>query len=912
MRRRHFSGRKGALAVLVGAALVATPLATAPVLANTAGTGVVINEINSYGGSGGAVYTRFVELFNPTDAAVPLSGLSLQYRSATGTANPTATYPLTGTIAANGYYLIQGSGAGSATLPTPDLVTGLTAAGASGTLFLANQTTPLTAPATGSHLDDPAVIDLVGWGSSNTFETATATGASTTLSYNRTAASDTDSNLADLTPKAPTPTNSGGGEPPVDPPTDPVIATIEQVQGPTDTSPLAGELVTTTGVVTASYPTGGFNGYYIQSAGTGANIDPATHTTSSGLFVYSPATVSTFPGIGDTVQVTGKVSEFQGTTELTVASATDMTVLPDAAAIVPAAIEVPLTAVGRESFEGMLLAPSGDFTVTDNYDTNYYASIVLNPGAEPLKTPTTVVEPGQPAIDYLAANLARAITLDDGSSINFNSAANRNIPLPYLSTSEPARIGSAVSFTQPVVLEYRFNAWNFQPTQQLTAAGDPPVTFSNTRTAAPEDVGGDVTLASFNVLNYFTTTGDELPGCEFYTDKDGNPITVSDGCDARGAASQASLERQQAKIVSAINALGADVVSLEEIENSIKFGLDRDAALGELVDALNAATGADTWEFVPSPAILPANQDVIRTAFIYKKAVVVPVGISVIDDDPAFASAARQPLAQQFALNREQADASHFVVIVNHFKSKGSGSGANADQGDGQGASNADRVAQASALVDFADSISASTGVDRLFLSGDFNSYLKEDPIDVILGAGYTDLGATTGKSTYAFDGAVGSLDHIFASPAASADVVGVDEWNINSVESIAFEYSRYNYNATNFYEPTPYRSSDHDPILVGIELADDLKTLKATPKPYILGLPRVGSTLLVYPGLWRPVPVKLTYQWSRNGVPIAGATKLTYKLTAADRGTQISVAVTGSKAGYATETETRSIANIR
>ena len=72
--------------------------------------------------------------------------------------------------------------------------------------------------------------------------------------------------------------------------------------------------------------------------------------------------------------------------------------------------------------------------------------------------------------------------------------------------------------------------------------------------------------------------------------------------------------------MSAINGLGADVVSLEEIENSAKFGENRDAAVGTLVDALNAQAGAGTWEFVPTPATAgdQADEDVIRTAFIYR------------------------------------------------------------------------------------------------------------------------------------------------------------------------------------------------------------------------------------------------------------------------------------------------------
>ncbi|MBC7723593.1 MAG: 5'-nucleotidase C-terminal domain-containing protein, partial [Burkholderiaceae bacterium] len=164
---------------------------------------------------------------------------------------------------------------------------------------------------------------------------------------------------------------------------------------------------------------------------------------------------------------------------------------------------------------------------------------------------------------------------------------------------------------------------------------------------------------------------------------------------------------------------------------------------------------------------------------------------------------------------------SKFVAIVNHFKSKGSGSGAgDSDAKDGQGASNGSRVRQAESLVDFAEAQKTATGTARVFLLGDFNSYLMEDPMEVFQAAGYVDLGSSfTDKETYSFGGAIGSLDHILGSKAAVGAVTGVDIWNINSVESIALEYSRFNYNATNFYAPNAYRSSDHDPVIVGLDL---------------------------------------------------------------------------------------------
>ena len=219
-----------------------------------------------------------------------------------------------------------------------------------------------------------------------------------------------------------------------------------------------------------------------------------------------------------------------------------------------------------------------------------------------------------------------------------------------------------------------------------------------------------------NVLNYFPTTGAEFVAsggtCTWYDDRAGEHVTVNT-CTGpggelgpRGAAEDDDLARQQAKIVEAINGLGADVVSLEEIENSAKFGQDRDAAVSTLVDALNAEAGAGTWEFVPTPATAgdQADEDVIRTAFIYRAAKVEPVGESVIDDVPVF-DVARDPLAQAFE-PVGGSSYSRFLVIVNHFKSKGSGP----DDGTGQGNSNPQRIAQAEELVRFADAMKQQLG----------------------------------------------------------------------------------------------------------------------------------------------------------------------------------------------------------
>lgn len=632
-------------------------------------------------------------------------------------------------------------------------------------------------------------------------------------------------------------------------------ATIAQIQGTAETTPFAGKKVVTDGVVTAVYATGGFNGYYLQTPGTGSRHDRSK--ASQAVFVYSKDTVAQVK-VGDHVRVTGTAGEYFGLTQITVPAGGAEVLKGKVKAVKALKLELPRTAAERERYEGMLLAPTGRYTVADNYTLTQYGEVGLAygtsrlvKGRQTLTTPTDAAAPGSSrAAAIEAENLARSVTLDDGSTLNFlGSAANKATPLPYISKATPVTVGARASITKPVILDYRNNAWKFQPTTQLTAENAKtvqPARFSNAREAAPK-VKGQFKIASFNVLNFFTTTGDQLSGCTYYTDREGNPITVKDGCDARGAANSANRQRQQDKLVSAINAMDVDVLSLEEIENSARFGLQRDDTLSQLVAALNAgkvgARGA--WAFVPSMNNGNASDDVIRTAFIYRKNTVETVGSPAILNDPAFVNA-RQPLAQVFQAKgasggsvgssdsygstggkfpKPSKEDTRFLAIVNHFKSKSYREGdpiddANRDKGDGQGAWNAARVAQATALAKWAKQRQSASGVERVFLTGDFNSYTQEDPMQVLAKAGYVDQAALTTKSTYLFGGRVGSLDHVLTNAAATKTVRGRDVWNVNSVESVGFEYSRYNNNVTDLYSADPYRASDHDPLVVGFDAA--------------------------------------------------------------------------------------------
>ncbi|WIM97019.1 ExeM/NucH family extracellular endonuclease [Actinoplanes oblitus] len=608
--------------------------------------------------------------------------------------------------------------------------------------------------------------------------------------------------------------NGGGTTEPEPQPTGcttPVTNTIAEVQGPGAASPLAGSKVTVEGVVTAVHTTGGFNGFYLQTEGTGG-----THsgTASDAVLVYGSTANLPAVSIGDKARVTGTVTEFNGLTELTLGAKSDTQVCATGVTV-PAAVPLSLPAgdAVREAVEGMLVAPTGKYTVSDTYPVNNYGELVLTAGDSVAKVPTDVAKPGSDEAKKLkAANRDGRILLDDGKTTNLSTA---NLAPPYISKDAPVRTGDTVASFGPLVLDYAYGDWLLEPTTPVDAttpaANRTTFTASNPRTAAPAAVGGDIKVASFNVLNYF----------------------VHFGGDARGATDAAALAKQQAKIVSAISSLDADVVALMEIENSVRFEPnDPQLALKTLVGALNERDGAGTWDYVRTPAELPgpAEQDLITTAIIFKPAKVTPKGASRSLSDETVWSNAREPIAQTFT-----AGSIDFTVVANHLKSKSASvtpTGDNVDAGDGQGPYNGDRKRQAASLVEFVKGVEKDSGTDKVILLGDFNSYTQEDPMQVLYGAGYTDVHTTKapGKSSYVFGGESGSLDHALTTPSLTERVTGVDIWNINSVESYAYQYTGY----APFYSATPYRASDHDPVVIGLDTG--------APKPVDLQLLNIND----------------------------------------------------------------------
>ena len=569
--------------------------------------------------------------------------------------------------------------------------------------------------------------------------------------------------------------------------------TIADVQGTGAVTPLLGQTVTVQGVVTADYRgVSNYRGIVIQTQGSGGATD-ATPGASDGIFIYlnqaNPAV-----SIGDLVDVTGVAGENFNQTQLTATSAANI-VLVTAGVGLPQATALPDGVVGdgREPLESMLVAPTGTYLVSSSHQLFNFGTLWLNAGALAVKS-TETMDAGPGATAIAAANRANRLLLDDGYSIQ---VTNGNHPgaQPYFTAGTVVRNGDTVQWpANPYILSWGFNDWRLQPTVPINDASPsgykPTFTATNLRPATPPTVGGDFSVAAFNVFNYFTTFS-------------------GDNADARGATNQAQFDIQKSKIVSAINGLDANIVALQEIENSIKLGDPVDTALADLVAGLNAAAGSNVWSYVPTPATLAdaaATTDFITNAIIYKNASVTPVGASFADTDETVWDIAREPIAQTFTFGGKT-----LTVVGNHFKSKG---GTGTEPADGQGRFTAERVAQAQAVVTFVGDLRAASGSDDVLLLGDFNAYSQEDPMNVFAEAGYVDLvsAKTDGQYTYTFDGELGSLDHAVATPSLAATITGTAVWNINSPE-----WSDRGYAFGAAEAGTPFRSSDHDPVKVGI-----------------------------------------------------------------------------------------------
>ncbi|MEV4081387.1 ExeM/NucH family extracellular endonuclease [Nonomuraea fuscirosea] len=526
----------------------------------------------------------------------------------------------------------------------------------------------------------------------------------------------------------------------------PATHRINQVQGDGDATPLAGQTVRVEGIVTGDFQRSDqLSGFFLQDPRPDA--DPRT---SEGLFAFARDSVKDVKP-GDRVLVTGRATEFNGWTELSPVTAVDVC---GTGRVQARSYRLPSD--GLEPVENMLLTFPQPLTVSEHYNLGRFGEVVLSSQGR-LFQPTD-----RRGVDA-ALNERRSLLVDDGST--------RENPATLPPIVRTGDVAAGVTG----VLGYGFGAYRLQPTK--------PVNYlnANPRLPKPFPVVGNVKVASFNTLNWFTTLG------------------------SRGASNAEEQQRQLAKLVAALKGLNADAVALMEVENNGQ------TALQALVDAVNAQVGAGTYAALAHP--FPGT-DAIQVGLIYKPAKLTPVGAAKSSQDAVFS---RPPLIQTF---RGKSGGQPFTMLVNHLKSKGScpSSGPDADQGDGQSCWNPTRVTQAQALLGLVE----DQDLPNPIVLGDLNAYGEEDPIDTLEAGGLTSVTKRFVpeplRYSYLFDGLAGELDHALVGRQLLKRVTSATIWHINSDEPRIRDYNQ-EFNPPGLYQPDAYRSSDHDPLVIGLTL---------------------------------------------------------------------------------------------
>lgn len=586
---------------------------------------------------------------------------------------------------------------------------------------------------------------------------------------------------------------------------------IYQIQGSGLIAAITGN-VTTQGVVVGDFEgTASASGFFLQDM-TGDG-DTAT---SDGIFVFTGS--SNLVSVGQVVRVTGFARErfnqttLNGSNSNTAAVPAANIVQCGASSAAPVDVTLPVTSLDDfERYEGMLVRFPQALVIAEYFNYDRFGEIVL---AQPLAgearpfTGTAIDEPGGPANARTLANSLSRITLDDVQSAQ-NPAVLRHPNGAPFALDNLFRGGDTVQ-NAVGVLGFDFSLYRIFPT------GPADYTALNPRPAAPDPVGGSLRIAAMNTLNFFVTA--DYPA--------GNPLDNKCGplnnVECRGWDSDQVDEftRQRTKLLQALAGLDADIIGLNELENS--------TGVEPLADIVAGLPG---YAYINTGVI---GTDAIRVGMIYRSAKVAPVGaFQVLDssDDPRFIDTKSRPvLAQTF---QDISTGGRFTVAVNHLKSKGSDclDVGDPDLGDGQGNCSGTRTLAAQALVDWLASDPTGSGDPDFIIMGDLNSYAMEDPIDAVK-AGPDDVAGTADDYTnliahfqgtyaysYTFDGQAGYLDHALANASMFAQITGAADWHINSDEPDVLDYD------TSFkppaqdalFEPNASRSSDHDPVVVGL-----------------------------------------------------------------------------------------------
>ena len=637
-----------------------------------------------------------------------------------------------------------------------------------------------------------------------------------------------------------------------------------QFSGPDnmDGSPMDGQTVTVEAIVVGDFQDGdgdetrNLQGFYIQEEDADADGDAST---SEGIFVFAPSGIDV--NVGDKVKITGTVDEYGGETQIDSVSSIEIVSsgndLPTAAVIDLSAMGSSLSQDGGyqadlEAYEGMLVEFANTLTINEMFQLDRFNEIMLSEQGRPEQF-TQSNDPDAAGYDAHLQELGRtSIVYDDGLNAQ-NVAIDNLVGFEDFDTGNAPSMGDTIDGLSGV-LSYQWAGNSAsQATWRVRSTEDGENSFDDTnpREATPEDVGGDLTLATLNVLNFFTTLdtfpGNEGVGSDQSQDPRGADTNPQDAVDGVGATDE--FDRQVEKLVTALVEIDADVLGLIEIENDFLLGGlsptdtdaqgDRGLAISYLVDAINAELGAEVYAWV-DPGEEFVGSDAIAVGYIYKTETVSTAGPADIIDDVAFTDPNgtgegknRAALVQTFSDNLT---GETFTTALNHFKSKGDSgladddgnvidpSNPDSDQLDGQGYWNDTRLKAAEYLDTY---LAENYPDERTVILGDLNSYGREDPITYLESQGYSDLAELfigDEAYSYVFDGQIGTLDYAIGNEGFTEVVSGVTEWHINSDEADALDYNlEFGRDPELFDGTVPYRASDHDPIIVGIDVPGDV-----------------------------------------------------------------------------------------
>jgi hypothetical protein len=734
---RHVRRLVAGVAALLGAALLAAP--------SFASGSVAVSQVYGGGGNSGATLKNdYIELFNRSSAAVDVSTWSVQYASSAGTSWSRTN--LSGSIAPGATYLIQeaaGTG-GTQSLPSPNATGTINMSGTAGKVALVS--TQTTVASGTSCPTDATIVDFVGYGSANCFEGSGAAPALTNTTAdlrNGGGLQDTDSNAADFTAGAPTYASGGGGSGGT-----PTALKIDQIQGSGQFSPVAGQQVSTTGVVTVVRSFGSTRGFFLQDPAP--DSDPAT---SEGVFVY---TGSTTPPVssGDSVRVVGTVSEFIASsapddlpeTELvspTVAVLSSGNALPaptviGAGGLTPPNASVPQGIAFDESLEGMLVELDDLQTVSA---TNSFGEAWVVPnyaaGASPLSARGGVV------LTQDDQNPEKFLVDDD--IFGFGGAA-----MPAVD------VGARSAGPHVGVMDYQFDNYSIHLLQEPTFEPSTIQREVTTVSAGP----AKLTVATFNVENLSPADDPSkfsgLANVLVHNLNEPDIVALEEVQDNDGPTDDGVVDSSQtlAELANAVLAAGGPQYAYKWIDpvddqdggepgGNIRVAFFYRTDVAGLSFAPGAAGGS-----TDADAVVGTGQD---TSLLYNP--------GRVDPGSAAWSSSRKPLAGEFLF-----DGQKVFVVANHFVSK---LGDDPMWGQHQppvNSSEAQRHEQANEVSSFVQSLLSADPDANVLVVGDLNDFQFSDTVSILEAAGLHDLVKdlpVDEQYTYVFDGNSQAIDHI-------------------------------------------------------------------------------------------------------------------------------------------------------